>query len=229
MKFFTTMGQGQCGTKNFQETEIATIIGASIKPHQYDDLNVIKFNLKLFDIIKQIYFVTYRYHFGTEPMYIMDLYNIQATSEPIIHIPDQKYKIIHGFSYSNIAKYFNNNTHINILETIDQSTTHFTMRDDATFTRGTDNNIEEDLRCIRINKLQSINLIKLYVACDHAIEHLAINNEDPTLENCDPNHKLFGKNVKFLSSLFSYEKTKDIDYLLKPTIASDFKRMYQRS
>lgn len=197
------------------ERKLANVCGQSIKNEDYENLNVQYYNENILKILLQMYSVMYNEYFPSDikSYMLVDLLNPNIF-EPIFHVVDRNENVIHVFYPDQIRAYFN---YQDIGKTMDikqlDACRRYLLEAKSTSSYLDITDSRED--AVVLNDLQSMNLIKLYVLCDHAMEHLAFyyaNGRDE--RNFDKTHIHFGSDSRFLSSLISQTPKKSVDELV---------------
>jgi hypothetical protein len=151
------------------------------------------------------------------------MYHVRVSSEPVIYIETPQ-GTLHIFNYDMISSYYNTSIDVCEVREIFEARKGYTFKNDARFIQST--NDEPDLDVRYLNTLQTINALKLYTLCDHALEHLYLNGDDPKLRNLDLNHTKFGKTNKFLSGLITQQPSNENNCLVKRERAKYFDQIY---
>lgn len=197
------------------ERRLANICGLSIKYKDFENLNVQYYNENILNILFQMYSVMYNDYFPSDTKSYMqvDLLNPNIF-EPIFHMVDRNENVIHVFYPDQIRAYFN---YQDVGKTMDVKQLDVCRRYllEAKSSSSYLDIIENREEAVILNELQSNNIIKLYVLCDHAMEHLSYyyaNGRDE--RNFDKTHIHFGSDARFLSSLISQVPKKQTDELV---------------
>lgn len=209
--YFASTSQHADTNYTFLERRMAEICGLSLRPSDIDSLNVQYYNSDILKILYQMYSVMHDTFFPNEIKSYMttNLLN-PCVFEPIFHIIDNKEEIVHIFHPEQIQAYFNldflSNVQVKQLE-ICRPYLLEAKNTQELFKPG--DFVEKP---IILNQLQTNNLTKLFILCDHALEHLLFyyhvgRNE----KNFDKNHDHFGTDMRFLSYLVSPAPKRSVD------------------
>lgn len=223
--FYTTSSQGYRSATNLYEAEIQQHVGCALKLHDEQYLNVVSFDDNVFDIFKQLYSVMYRARIENSTFRYVTLYNTKTASEPVYYIKKSQY-ILHAFNYTLIATCFNSaDDNIDVREWYSPQTQRYCINPVGQF--GILEDQDEELpTTLYLNSLQTINILKLYVICDHALEHLCINNGDSELKNIDYSHKQFGKTNRYLSGILTTAPSRSNNAIVCQPIIKAFEEIY---
>lgn len=197
------------------ERKLAEICGQSIKNDDFESLNVQYYNDDILKILFQMYSVMYNEIFPSDikSYGLVDLLNPNIF-EPIFHVVDRNENVIHMFYPDQIRAYFNYEDMGKTMEVkqLDPCRRYLLEAKSGGSYLSLTNNAED---AVILNDLQTKNLIKLYVLCDHAMEHLAYyyanGRED---RNFDKTHLHFGNDSRFLSSIISQGPKRSVDELV---------------
>jgi len=130
--------------------------------------------------------------------------------EPIFHIIDKDENVVHIFHPEQIQEYFNQDFLSNVQVKQLELCRPYLL--EAKNTQEVFKVGELVDKPIILNQLQSNNLTKLFILCDHALEHLLFYyNVGKNEKNFDKNHDHFGTDVRFLSSLISQAPKRSVD------------------
>ena len=197
------------------ERRLADICGQSIRQQDLENLNVQYYNENILKILLQMYSVMYNDYFPSDvkSYMLVDLLNPNIF-EPIFHLVDRDENVIHVFDPDQIRAYFN---YEDIGKSIDvkqlDTCRKYLLEAKSTSSYLDLTNNHEEFTVL--NDLQSLNVLKMYVLCDHAMEHLAYyysNGHDD--RNFDKTHLHFGSDTRFLSFLISQVPKKAVDELV---------------
>jgi hypothetical protein len=191
-----------------KESEILELMAASIRnTSQVTELNVIYFTEDILTIMKQMYSVLIEHHFNESCINLMvvDLPTMPS-AEPIL-LYRVKSGVLHIFNLLFIRKMFNAVPNFEITDLLVKPKRRLAeLRPNASFQVNIAT--DEDIG-VKLNDLQMANLVKLFVMCDHAVEHYEIFQNSP--DQNDYTHINFNKNPCFLSCLISRVPNKSLD------------------
>jgi hypothetical protein len=197
------------------ERQLTNVCGRSLKKNDIENLNVQYFNEDIFKILLQLYSILYNEYFPNDIKHfkIVDLFE-PTIFEPIFHMVDQNHNVIHIFNRQQIRTYFNFQEFgkTSVVKQLDSCRKYLLeVKPTGNYYKISDPIID----CITLNELQSMNFVKLYILCDHALEHLHYyTNHGIDDQNFDLTHQHFGKSVRFLSSLITEMPKKPIDEIV---------------
>lgn len=197
------------------ERKLSNICSLCIRNEDYENLNVQYYNENILKIIFQMYSVMCSEYFPNDAKSYMeiDLLNPNVF-EPIFHLLDRNETVVHVFYPEQIRLYFNYEGVGKQIE-IKQLDSCRKYLLEAKSTTSLLPRVENREPAILLNDLQTTNLIKLYILCDHAMEHLSYyytNGRDE--QNFDKTHVHFGSDTKFLSALITQTPKKCIDEIV---------------
>lgn len=210
--YFASTYQNSNTSYTSLERKIAHIAGLALKPTDYDYLNVRYFDENIKNILFQMYAVMHDMHFPTDPKtYLIQSLLNPTPFEPIFHIVDKNEHVVHVFNLDQINTYFNSTQNIKVKQ-IEPCKKYLLEA------KNTQPDFKNQLltdKPIVLSELQTKNLLKLYVMCDHAIEHLLFYHEvGKEQKNFDLSHEHFGNNTNRLSTLISQTPKKKIDEIV---------------
>lgn len=214
--YFSSTSQHADTNYTWLERRFADVCGLTVKPEDIENLNVQYFNEDILKILFQMYAILHGEYFPCEIMryMVVNLHN-PTIFEPIFHIVDDNEDIVHIFHVEQIRTYFNYNRNFDIKQL--QSHSQYLLEPKNTQENFKFNDTTE-LPAVIFNRLQTQNLIKLYVLCDHAIEHrLYYHNNGRDDKNFDKKHTHFGTDTRFLSAIISQVPKRSINELTYDT------------
>lgn len=225
-------------TYPFVHDELANILSSCIFPEQLEHLSVMSFSEHILTIMKQLYAVMYKRMFsdcsGLTYKLLRSL-NPIAPNEAIFFDLTPQRTLIHIFNVAFIAKFFNNRTNnYRVVKShgpsLSSSSSKYVLKDNAVYSSQLLSDTDTD-DCIyvggdRLNDLQMTNLIKLLLLCDHALEHVHTFIEGGSFGY---NHKNFGSNIQFLSSIITPSPNKQMERMVRHKHAQDLDRVFTSS
>ena len=185
--------------------------------------------------MKQLYAVMYKRMFsdcGGLTYIILRSLNPIAPNEAIFFDLTPQRTLIHIFNVAFIAKFFNNRTHnyrvVKAHESSSTTTQKYVLKDNAVYSTQllSDTDTDTDTGDCILNDLQMTNLIKLLLLCDHALEHVHAFIEEGSFGY---NHKKFGSNIQFLSSIITPSPNKQMERMVRHKHAQDLDRVFTSS
>lgn len=194
------------------ERQMSLVCGACLKKTDIDNLNVQYFNDDILNILFQMYSVLYNEYFPNVLKSYMVVRLLEPTQfEPIFHVLNKNEDIVHVFNIPHIESYFNFQDSC-VVKQVDVCRQYLLeVKSISDYGKISEPMVD----CIKLNELQTMNLVKLFIMCDHALEHLyyymhnGVNDKD-----FDKTHKHFGTNMRFLSALISDMPKKNVDEIV---------------
>jgi hypothetical protein len=153
------------------------------------------------------------------------VYGNKGFAEPVLYVTRLSVKhVVHVFNYGFIAAYFNAPFEDIQVREIFETQQRLRYKNDAHFVESKDDTLEFLPRAL--NTLQTINIIRMYTLCDHALEHLYLTDNGLNMKKVDLAHTNFGKNSKYLSALITVEPSPEMDYVVRTPVDKYVEQIY---